>query len=96
MGENLCELVLSSSAAKEALLNKYDMWYLYIIKKKDRYCTGITTDLNNRLHQHGNPPLLYKEAFPDKLRAARREREIKGWSKVKKEELIAKFSRPVS
>jgi len=71
------------------------MWYLCIIKKKDRYYTSITTDLNNRLHQHGNPPLLYKEAFPDKLRAARREREIKGWSKAKKEQLVAKLSRGV-
>ena len=69
------------------------MWHLYIIEKSDKYYTGITTDLKNRLRQHGDPELLYKEAFPNKFQAARREREIKGWSRSKKEELIAKFSK---
>jgi predicted GIY-YIG superfamily endonuclease len=69
------------------------MWYLYIINKKDKYYTGITTDLQNRLRQHGSPPLLYKETFPDKHQAAKREKQIKGWSKATKDELIAKFSR---
>jgi putative endonuclease len=69
------------------------MWYLYIIKKKDRYYAGITTDLKDRLRQHSSPPLLYRETFSDKFQAARREREIKGWSRAKKEQLIAEFSR---
>ena len=69
------------------------MWYLYIIKKKDRYYTGITTDLRNRLKQHGNPILLYKEPFPDKYKAALWEKEIKGFSRSKKDVLIAKFGR---
>jgi len=69
------------------------MWTLYIILKGGKYYTGITTDLKNRLRQHSSPPLLYKETFSDKFQAARREREIKGWSKAKKDQLIAKFSR---
>ncbi|MBW8039512.1 MAG: hypothetical protein FVQ85_05885 [Planctomycetes bacterium] len=48
------------------------MWHLYIIKQKEKFYTGITTDLKNRLHQHGNPPLLYKEPFQNKHQAARR------------------------
>ena len=48
------------------------MWYLYIIEKREKFYTGITTDLNNRLHQHGNSPLLYKETFQNKHQAARR------------------------
>jgi len=64
------------------------MWHLYIIKQREKFYTGITTDLKNRLHQHGNPPLLYKEPFQNKQQAARRERQIKGWSKAKKLELI--------
>jgi predicted GIY-YIG superfamily endonuclease len=64
------------------------MWHLYIIKKGERFYTGITTDLKNRLHQHGNPPLLYKEPFPNKHQAARRERQIKGFSNAKKQQLI--------
>ena len=64
------------------------MWHLYIIKQKEQFYTGITTDINNRLRQHDNPPLLYKEAFPNKHQAARRERQIKGFSKAKKLKLI--------
>jgi len=69
------------------------MWYLYIIEKNDKYYAGITTDLKNRLRQHGNPPLLYKETFSDKHQAAKREKQIKGFSRAKKQALIAKFSR---
>ena len=68
------------------------MWYVYIIKKSGHYYTGITTDITNRLRQHGNTQLLYKETFPDKHLAARREKQIKGWSRAKKELLIAKFT----
>jgi len=69
------------------------MWHLYIIEKYGKYYTGITNDLKNRLRQHGNPPLLYKETFPDRHQAAKREKQIKGYSRKKKEALIAKFSR---
>jgi len=64
------------------------MWYLYIIEKREKYYTGITTDLENRLRQHGKPPLLYKETFQNKHQAARREKQIKGFSKEKKQNLI--------
>ncbi|MHC4153354.1 MAG: GIY-YIG nuclease family protein [Planctomycetota bacterium] len=64
-----------------------------MIDKNGKYYTGITTDLKNRLRQHGNPPLLYKEDFSDKYQAAAREKAIKSTSKTKKQALIAKFSR---
>ncbi|MHC4658974.1 MAG: GIY-YIG nuclease family protein [Planctomycetota bacterium] len=32
------------------------MWYLYIIPKNNKYYTGITTDLNNRLRHAPNSP----------------------------------------
>ena len=67
------------------------MWYVHIIKKKQKFYTGITTALENRLHQHANPPLIYKETFPDKNQAAKRERQIKAFSKAKKQELIARY-----
>jgi putative endonuclease len=69
------------------------MWYLYITEKNNRLYTGITTDIENRLRQHGGSPLLYKEKFDDKYTAARREREIKGWNKKRKLDLIAKFNK---
>ncbi|MHC4067997.1 MAG: GIY-YIG nuclease family protein [Planctomycetota bacterium] len=68
------------------------MWHLYIIKKNGRYYTGITTDPQNRLHQHGNPSILYRETFSDKFNAAKREKQIKGYSRAKKQSLIAKSS----
>jgi putative endonuclease len=68
------------------------MWYLYIIEKKDRYYTGITTDLKNRARQHGKSGVLYYETFKDKFKAAEKEKKIKGWSRRKKKELIGKFN----
>jgi len=38
-----------------------DSWWVYIIDKNGKMYVGITTDLTNRLKQHGNPELLYKE-----------------------------------
>ena len=64
-------------------------WWLYICEKKERLYVGITTDLDNRLRQHGNPPLLYKEGPLTRTEAVLRERKIKGWSRAKKLQLIA-------
>ena len=51
-------------------------WCIYIIDKKGKFYVGITTDLPNRLKQHGSPKLLYKEGPLEKAAAARRERLI--------------------
>jgi len=59
------------------------MWHVYICDRKGQLYTGVTTDLNHRLRQHG-AKLLYSESHPDKHAAARREREIKGWRREKK------------
>lgn len=76
------------------------MWYLYILDCDKKYFyVGITTDLNNRLQQHQNGQskftkrfkeitLVYAEEFGNKEDAAVREKEIKGWSRKKKLELI--------
>jgi predicted GIY-YIG superfamily endonuclease len=47
----------------------------------------MTTDLNHRMVQH-KAKLLYSEQHPDKHSAARRERQIKGWSRQKKLSLV--------
>jgi predicted GIY-YIG superfamily endonuclease len=44
--------------------------------------TGITTDLDHRMRQHG-AVLLYSEPHPDRHSAAKREKEIKGWRREK-------------
>ena len=65
-----------------------DNGWLYICEKADRLYLGITTDLENRLRQHGNPELLYQEGPLTKAEAVKRERQVKGWSRVKKLKLI--------
>ena len=47
------------------------------------------------LKQQGDVKLLYKEHYSDKHKAAIREKQVKRYSREKKQELIAKFSRRV-
>jgi putative endonuclease len=67
-------------------------WYLYIIEKNGKLYVGITTNLENRLRQHGSPKILVKEGPFEKETAARREKQIKAWSRKKKLELVSKSS----
>jgi putative endonuclease len=67
-----------------------DNWWVYIIDKNGKMYVGITTDLTNRLKQHGNPELLYKEGPLAREQAVAREKQIKGWRREKKLKLIAK------
>ncbi|MBI2033208.1 MAG: GIY-YIG nuclease family protein [Candidatus Levybacteria bacterium] len=77
-------------------------WYLYIVKCRDSSLyTGITTNIERRIQEHntkmgaksllGKLPVvfLYKEIFSNQKDAARREREIKGWTRKKKLGLIS-------
>lgn len=76
-------------------------WFLYIVKCKDNSLyTGITTSIKRRILEHnskkgakslrGKLPieLVYKEEFIGQIETARREREIKGWTRRKKLDLI--------
>lgn len=77
---------------------------LYILRCKDNYLyTGITNNIENRLDEHrfGKCPLtknrqpielVYTEEFENRINAAKREKEIKGWNKSKKEKLIESHS----
>ncbi len=67
-------------------------WFVYIIEKKKKLYVGITTDLENRIRQHRSPELLYREGPVPKAYALKRERKLKGWTRKKKLELIAKAS----
>ena len=64
------------------------MWHLYLIEKNKHLYSGITTDLSNRLIQHGKVKLIYTENHNTKEKAAKREKQIKGWSKQKKLTLL--------
>ena len=67
-----------------------DNCWVYIVEKKMGLYVGITTDLENRMKQHGQPAPLYYEGPISKNDALKRERTLKGWSRKKKLELIAK------
>lgn len=76
-------------------------WFIYILKCKDgSYYTGITWSLQKRIKEHNSRVktslqlsklpvrLAYWERFDNRYQAAAREKEIKGWRREKKENLI--------
>jgi putative endonuclease len=83
-------------------------YFVYIITNKLRTTLyiGVTNDLPTRLKQHqensGNPKsfagryncfyLIYYERFTSPTHAIEREKEIKKWSRTKKETLINTFN----
>jgi putative endonuclease len=61
--------------------------------------TGITNDINHRFAQHLDKKsfhtkrfsdliFVYSESYNDKYSAAAREKQIKGWSRAKKQKLL--------
>ncbi|WP_298118177.1 GIY-YIG nuclease family protein [Flavobacterium sp.] len=77
-------------------------YFVYILKCSDNsYYTGFTNDLERRFgeHQFGKNKdcytynkrpleLMWFETFNDVLNAIAIEKQIKGWSRIKKEALI--------
>ncbi len=84
----------------------YDInhYWVYIVKCKDgKYYTGITNNLDRRLQEHNegiNPKcytyesrpveLMYEEHFHDVNQAIAWEKQLKGWSRKKKEALFGR------
>lgn len=77
------------------------IWYTYIARcSDDSLYTGITPDLQKRERLHNNGKgaksllgklpvkIIYFEKFANQILAARREREIKGWRRERKLNLI--------
>jgi len=78
------------------------MWHFYILHCVDgSLYTGTTTDICRRLKEHNNKKggsytrnrlpvkLLYKEYYPTRSKAQKREAQIKRWSRQKKLALIS-------
>lgn len=77
-------------------------FYLYILKcQNGKYYTGTTNNIQKRLKQHQSKlngakftkhfifkELVYSEVYESRALAMKREKQIKGWSKAKKEALI--------
>ena len=80
-------------------------YYIYILTNDDRHTVlyiGITNNLERRASEHSlgvgsafaqqynAHKLVYLETFPDPSSAIAREKQLKNWTRAKKEELIAK------
>jgi predicted GIY-YIG superfamily endonuclease len=78
------------------------MWFVYILRcADDSFYIGETRDVGQRLAQHNKGcaaahtakrrpvRVAYVEAVGDREAALARERQLKRWSRVKKEALIA-------
>ena len=77
-------------------------WFVYIAESRfGNYYTGITTDIHERIIKHntgkgsqmgkqqGPFMLIYvSTSFPNKSLARKREIQIKGWTREKKQKLI--------
>jgi len=81
-------------------------YYVYLLSNYSRttlYC-GVTNDLNRRVWEHKHDlvkgfsqkyqihDLMYYEIFDDPENAILREKQIKNYSRKKKEEIILKFN----
>jgi putative endonuclease len=78
-------------------------YYVYILQCSDgSYYTGVTNDVERRFYEHQEGliegcythnkrplKLMYVEEFTDIVEAISREKQIKGWTRKKKEVLIA-------
>ncbi len=82
--------------------------FIYILECKDgSYYTGITWNITKRVNEHSNRlslatkaklpiKLVYWERLENRFLAAKREKEIKGWSRVKKQRLISSLDKSVT
>jgi putative endonuclease len=81
-------------------------YYIYLLTNKHNNVlyTGVTNDLIRRIYEHKNKlqkgftekynvdRLVYYEMYNDISDAITREKQIKGWTRKKKNELISQFN----
>jgi len=78
-------------------------YFVYILKCADgSYYTGVTNNLEKRISEHQSGiikgytssrlpiKLVFSERFSDIIQAIHFEKQVKGWSRRKKEALISK------
>jgi putative endonuclease len=79
-----------------------NQYFVYILLCSDNsYYTGVTNDLERRLAEHENGinpnsytrtrrplKLVFHEMFPDINQAIAFEKQVKGWTRAKKEAII--------
>ena len=93
-------LVFRRAIIVNTIIMKY--YYVYILQcSDDSYYIGVTNDVDRRVNEHNEGlnkkaytytrrpvVLLYQEYFMDVNEAIDFEKQIKGWSRAKKEALI--------
>ena len=81
-------------------------YYIYLLTNKHNNVlyTGVTNDLIRRIYEHKNKlnkgftkkynadHLVYYELYIDIAHAIAREKQIKGWSRKKKNEMVSQFN----
>lgn len=79
-------------------------YFVYIVKcSNESYYTGVTNNLERRVYEHNNSQddssytfnkrpveLIFYETFQDVKQAIAFEKQVKGWTRKKKEALIEK------
>ena len=80
-------------------------YFVYMLTNADRHTVlyiGVTNDVDRRTNEHSlghgsafaqkynAHKLVYFEAYPDPTSAIAREKQLKNWSRAKKEALIAR------
>lgn len=90
----------SASSVQAEHNNRKIMWYVNLLLcDQETFYVGMTNDPKERLIEHRTGKSLFTKKFsdikfvfcekhPDKYRAALREKQIKGWSRTKKQILI--------
>jgi putative endonuclease len=91
----------TSAGSVQAIMNTPIHWCLYMLLCDEKmFYVGITDDLVFRLTQHhekqsfftkqfSHVELVYCERYKNKFDAAKREKQLKGWSHIKKQKLVA-------
>jgi putative endonuclease len=81
-------------------------YYIYLLTNKHNNVlyAGVTNDLVRRIYEHKNKlqkgftekynvdRLVYYEAYTGIVDAIAREKQIKGWSRKKKDDLVSQFN----
>lgn len=99
-GSNPCSPTLRQAQCKPGFPMNSQPWYVYLLLCDQKvFYIGISDDIIGRLKTHENKEsiftrkfselkLIYCEKYSDKQQAVMREKQLKGWSRAKKQMLI--------